>query len=73
MSKQKIKLLTLPQVESVLQTAVNVIQSNGKRPYSTTEVLSLFKLIDNQLIKLANTNYLDGFALTQENNNEHLN
>lgn len=69
MSKQMIKLLTLNQVEEVLQTAVNVIESNGKRPYSTTEVLSLFKLIDNTLIKQANINLSDGFALTQEEEN----
>lgn len=66
MSKQRIKLLTLPQVEEVLQTAVNVIESNGKRPYSTTEVLNLFKLIDNALVKQANLNLADGFVLTQE-------
>lgn len=66
MSKQRIKLLTLPQVEGVLQTAVNVIESNGKRPYSTTEVLNLFKLIDNALVKEANNNLKDGFALIQE-------
>ena len=66
MSKQRIKLLTLPQVEEVLQTAVNVIESNGKRPYSTTEVLHLFRLIDSTLVKQANLNLADGFVLTQE-------
>ena len=69
MSKSHIKLLTLNQVEEVLQTAVTAIESNDKRPYSTTEVLSLFKLIDNTLIKQANINLSDGFALTQEEEN----
>lgn len=69
MSKSHIKLLTLNQVEEVLQAAVTAIESNGKRPYSTTEVLSLFKLIDNTLIKQANINLSDGFALTQEEEN----
>lgn len=68
MSKS-IKLLSLNQVEEVLQTAVTAIESNGKRPYSTTEVLSLFKLIDNTLIKQANINLSDGFALIQEEEN----
>lgn len=69
MSKSTIKLLTLNQVEEVLQTAVTAIESNGKRPYSTTEVLSLFKLVDNTLIKQANINLSDGFAITQEDEN----
>ena len=54
--KDSRKLLTLTQVEKTLQTVVDRILT-GQETYKREVVLALFKVIDTQLIKIANDNY----------------
>lgn len=54
--KDSRKLLILSQVEKTLQILVNQVET-GKSSYSKTELLKIFKAIDNQFIAIANDNY----------------
>lgn len=63
--RKDIYILTLPQVEQVLQVVCDSVH-DGKPSYTKYEVLKLIRMIYNQFVKTGTVNAQTGFHLSVE-------